>query len=325
MKRKLLVLAIIFIPYIAFSQECVEIFISEYVEGTFNNKAIELYNPTDQEIDLSNYRLFRYSNGSTSAGATKQIDLGGIMPPISCYVIVIDKTDPDGVDLEVPVSEELQAKADTFMCPVYDDNNVMYFNGNDAMVLKNTSETPAYTIDRIGKVGEDPGYQGWNDVAPDYTFASNGETGWTQNHSLIRKSNILIGDIVDASTTFNVSEQWDSIPANLYDDQGDFVGGNWASVGVHTCECGDVVSGVNEIENLSFTIYPNPANDHFIIESESAIVNATIYSINGVKVYDISTNTQRLKVETKEWTKGYYLVNLRLENGYVFSKKVMVQ
>ena len=247
------------------------------------------------------------------------------MPPISCYVIVIDKTDPDGVDLEFPVSDELQAKADTFMCPIYDDNNVMYFNGNDAMVLKNTSLTPAYIVDRIGKVGEDPGYQGWNDVAPDYTFASNGETGWTQNHSLIRKNDIMIGYLGDAGATFDVSEEWDSIPANFYDDDGAFVGGNWASVGVHTCDCGDVVSGVSEIDNLSFTIYPNPANDHFIIESESAIVNATIYSVNGVKVYDISTNSQRLEVETSEWTKGYYLVNLRLENGYVFSKKVMVQ
>ena len=48
------------------AQECVEIFISEYVEGWSNNKAIELYNPTDEDVDLSNYRLERYSNGPSA-------------------------------------------------------------------------------------------------------------------------------------------------------------------------------------------------------------------------------------------------------------------
>jgi len=235
MKKQLLFIATIFISTLGFSQEleCVEIFISEYIEGWSNNKAIELYNPTDEEIDLSNYRLYRYSNGSTSADETKQIDLEGIMPPISCYVIVIDQRDSTGTGQDAPVWDDLQAKADTFLCPEYEINNVMYFNGNDAIVLKNTSANPAYTVDRFGKVGEDPGTDGWNDVAPDYTFASNGETGWTKDHSLIRKSDVLIGDL-EPGNTFKVGEQWDSIPPTLYDDEGNIIGGNWASVGVNT-------------------------------------------------------------------------------------------
>ena len=37
------------------AQDCSDIFISEYVEGSYNNKAIELYNPTNEAIDLSKY------------------------------------------------------------------------------------------------------------------------------------------------------------------------------------------------------------------------------------------------------------------------------
>ncbi|MGL4749863.1 MAG: lamin tail domain-containing protein, partial [Shewanella sp.] len=37
--------------------------ISEYVEGSGNNKAIELYNPTAGSIDLSQYQLRFYFNG----------------------------------------------------------------------------------------------------------------------------------------------------------------------------------------------------------------------------------------------------------------------
>ena len=82
------------------AQDCKDIFISEYVEGTWNNKAIELYNPTNQNIDLSRYYLSRYSNGGTTPSTTQ---LGGIIEPFSTYVIVIDKRDPGGSGQNVPV------------------------------------------------------------------------------------------------------------------------------------------------------------------------------------------------------------------------------
>lgn len=43
-----------------------EIFISEYIEGSSNNKYIEIYNPTDQDIDLSAYTVNCYANGATA-------------------------------------------------------------------------------------------------------------------------------------------------------------------------------------------------------------------------------------------------------------------
>ena len=45
---------------------CTELFISEYVEGTSNNKAIEIYNPTAFEVDLSGYRVETWNNGSSA-------------------------------------------------------------------------------------------------------------------------------------------------------------------------------------------------------------------------------------------------------------------
>ena len=42
--------------------QCTDLFISEYLEGWSNNKAIEIFNPTDAAVDLSDYRLERYSN-----------------------------------------------------------------------------------------------------------------------------------------------------------------------------------------------------------------------------------------------------------------------
>ena len=42
--------------------------ISEYVEGSSNNKAIELYNTSSSDITLDGYTLGLYSIGNTSVG-----------------------------------------------------------------------------------------------------------------------------------------------------------------------------------------------------------------------------------------------------------------
>ena len=49
-----------------------DLFISEYVEGTSNNKAIEIFNGTSSSVDLAadGYKLEFYFNGSTSPGTT---------------------------------------------------------------------------------------------------------------------------------------------------------------------------------------------------------------------------------------------------------------
>ena len=50
------------------------------------NAAVELYNPKDEPIDLSNYILRRTQNGSHWM-ETSWIRLGGILPPNSTYVL----------------------------------------------------------------------------------------------------------------------------------------------------------------------------------------------------------------------------------------------
>lgn len=58
-----------------------ELFISEYVEGSSNNKYIEIYNPAGQTVDLSGYRLDIAANGKEwSYGDAKydnSVDLSG--------------------------------------------------------------------------------------------------------------------------------------------------------------------------------------------------------------------------------------------------------
>ncbi len=48
----------------------VDLFFSEYVEGSSFNKAIEIYNPSNNTVDLTGYQFKLYSNGSDVATAT---------------------------------------------------------------------------------------------------------------------------------------------------------------------------------------------------------------------------------------------------------------
>ena len=49
-----------------------ELFMSEYIEGSSNNKAIEIYNSTGAAVDLAagGYAIIMYFNGNTSSGLT---------------------------------------------------------------------------------------------------------------------------------------------------------------------------------------------------------------------------------------------------------------
>ncbi|QMS84226.1 lamin tail domain-containing protein [Candidatus Xianfuyuplasma coldseepsis] len=149
-----------------------EVFISEYIEGSSSNKAVELFNPTDAEIDLTGYTVEAYNNGSTEV--TNSLDLTGqVIPAGGTFVIY-------------------NSGADQAILDVGDiDSTITYFNGDDAVVLKKDG----VVIDIIGLVGEDPG-SNWP--------VGDGSTG---EHTLYRASNVASGNPVFDPSEWVVAEQ----------------------------------------------------------------------------------------------------------------------
>ena len=72
------------------AQGCTDLFISEYLEGSGNNKGFELYNPTANAIDLGPYVLQRWSNGA--AASTDEINVQGTIPAYGTWVVVNGQT-----------------------------------------------------------------------------------------------------------------------------------------------------------------------------------------------------------------------------------------
>jgi len=210
MKKTILLTIPLLLSLAIFAQKGTDLIISEYVEGWSTNKAIELYNPTDLAIDLSQYRLTRYSNGSTPPIANSQwyVILSGTIMPYQTRVFVLDKRDPLATGQDAPVWDALKARADTFVCPLYNDSYALYFNGDDAVALEKLDDS---FIDIFGKIGEDPG-TAWTDTDP-YNTGVGKEL--SKDHTLVRKASINKG-VITPIDKFNILAEWDSLPANTF-------------------------------------------------------------------------------------------------------------
>ena len=84
--------------------ENANIFFSKYVEGSGNNRALELYNPTNKTINLDGYTIERYANGSETATEENRTTLSkeNQINPYSTFVIGLDKRDNEGTGQDAP-------------------------------------------------------------------------------------------------------------------------------------------------------------------------------------------------------------------------------
>ena len=168
------------------------LFISEYAEGSGNNKYFEIFNPTDQSVSLSDYSWVTTSNFHTPGEWEFQ------------------NTFPDGAQIVSLGSYVVAHKdADSLIRNASDDDrNTLYFNGDDSIALiqgdpggsKTMSNPNIVVVDVIGDFNGDPG-SGWP-VASD--------TNGTADQTLIRKPHIVAGntDWAESSGTSDDDSEW---------------------------------------------------------------------------------------------------------------------
>ena len=319
MKKTLLILSA-FVGTFSMAQDCSELFISEYVEGWSNNKAIEIYNPTGTDIDLSQYFIVRYSNGATIATPANAVALVGMIPAKGVHVGVIEKLDPQGTGQEAPVWDSLQARADEFYCPDYNVSNAFYWNGNDAVVLAKGSIGDilnSQLIDVFGKIGEDPGIA-WTSDFP-YTGAGD---EITKDHSMIRKATILKGETNPNISYFDPLLEYDSIPAVV--DIGGQTYGNWFSLGEHTCDC--ATAGLEEeVAETKISVFPNPSNAEFFVNGTADYPTIVVVNSLGQEVRKIEKNTKSQVSFDFEGRRGVYFVKLKGEDGNTVTRRVIIK
>ena len=185
-----------------------ELFFSEYIEGSSNNKALEIYNVTGSAIDLAagSYSIEIYSNGNTSPSTT--IALTDTVADGDVYVVADDGAAP-----------AILAETDQ-------TSTASFFNGNDAVVLKKGSAI----IDVIGQVGYDPGSE----------WGSGNQS--TRNNTLRRKASVCQGD-TDETDAFDPSLEWDGFAQDTFGGLG-----THAADRDGPGDCGDPATFIHDIQ-----------------------------------------------------------------------------
>lgn len=162
-----------------------DLIISEYVEGSSNNKAIEIYNGTSSLVDLAagSYKLEFYFNGAVTALTT--INLTGTIAAGNVFVVASSSASATILNLANQTS------------------SANFYNGDDAVVLKKG----AAILDVIGQVGFDPGTE-WG----------SGLTS-TADNTLRRKSTVTQGD-TNPNDVFDPSIEWIGYATDTFDGLG---------------------------------------------------------------------------------------------------------
>ncbi|TFF75746.1 nuclease [Aeromonas taiwanensis] len=155
-----------------------QLLISEYLEGSSNNKAVELSNVGSSVIDLSEYRLVLYANGKPLTDTpTNSLALQGSLAPGASLVLA-----------NPSANAEILAKATQ-------TSGNLVFNGDDALVLYRGNEL----VDSFGQVGVDPG-----------TAWVSGNVS-TLDMTLRRKATVTRGR-VDAASPFDPALEYVAAP-----------------------------------------------------------------------------------------------------------------
>ena len=224
---KKLLLLLLCLPLITLAQQAFvsdNLFFSEYAEGSSgtSNRYFEVYNPTADTVDLTNYAFARVNGNPATVGVYEtwvNFDSGSVILPFDVYIVA-------------------HSSADSSILAQSDMNSNSLSSGDDGMALVHglqpTTPLPPSSglyivLDWIGDWNGDPG-QGW-DVA--------GVNNGTRDHTLVRKCPISKGDTswINAAGTDALNSQWIVLSQN-----------DWTNIGFHnTCVCDSTTNSYTSI------------------------------------------------------------------------------
>ena len=159
-----------------------ELLISEYVEGSSNNKAIEIANLITSPVELDGYNLRRDSNGGGEW--SERFDLTGTINVGDVIVIINANAN----------SQILLDQADIIVANNQSTNygEPLNFNGNDPVGLFKDD----ILIDIVGEFG-------------------GGSSNFAKDKTLRRKSTV-----VEPNINFDLDTEWEIFPMDTFDDIG---------------------------------------------------------------------------------------------------------
>ena len=341
MKKLVLIVAAFAFGVGMHAQDCSDLFISEYIEGTGNSKAVEIYNPTGSIINLGSYLVARYSNGNFSYESGGITQLQGFLQPYSTHLLVNGQT--VSTETSPACDPALQALAQQLdgEYPV-----PTYMNGNDAIALFKDpvgagNVNDFIVLDLFGIIGggmqsSDVGwasftnewvykniYEGDEIVGQDSVFIQNYIVPagyywipWSKDHSLVRKKGVLQGVKANPQTEFVITTEWDTVPG----------GANaWDSLGMHICDCDPSTSIGPSYKSVDITVYPNPVSNSLNISAAEPFSEVILLDASARVIFRETFEGAELErmVNIPDMNPGIYFLKVQMTDEAVTRKIVI--
>jgi hypothetical protein len=84
----------------------------------------------------------------------------------------------------------------------------------------------------------------------------------------------------------------------------------------------DVASGVSGLQTVTMTVYPNPAQQFMVLESQEQVETVKVYNMAGAEVI---TYYSLGKKDISNFEKGIYVLEITLANGEVAFERMIKQ
>ena len=272
------------------SATATELFFSEYLEGSSNNKALEIVNLTNSDIDLSSYSLKRQSNGGLNGADWEwEMSLAGKTIKSQNVFVIVNEAAGEHTDSKSQKARDagdfLISIADTIRVHDGDTNfgAPINFNGNDPVGLfKN-----GVLIDIIGT------YNG-------------GSANFGKDRTLRRKSGVSSPNV-----NFDLDNEWEIIRVNGVIDKD-----NADDFGKHSA----IVLSTNNYNTSGVSFYPNPADDYLKIKNTTnqKVSNVQVFTILGKSVFHQKDNIK--EINTKQLSNGIYILKFEINNKLYSTK-----
>ena len=237
-----------------FGESAPDLFISEYGEGSSNNKYLEITNYTGAPVSLDDYAIPTVSNSPTILGEYEYwngdvFGVGNVISNGGTYVIC-------------------HPQADQVILDACDETYQYLSNGDDGLKLVKGTEDNYSVIDVLGDYQGDPG-SGW-DVC--------GVESATKDHTLVKKDNYPGSDNWDVSRGTNANDcHWIVKDKDDWSNLGDHIYSNFipviTSTNSFTVEENKLFIGYvsatdeNQADTLSYSI----SGDNLTLSSEGAL------------------------------------------------------
>lgn len=237
-----------------------DLFFSEYIEGSSNNKGFEIYNGTGQTVSLDNYQIAQATNGG-GWSFYHVFPAGATLANGDVWVIVANQINASVYDT---------ANADESLAYP----SVSHHNGDDARALIKITPTDTLWLDLIGDPNNDPG-TGW---------AVAGVANATVDHTLIRKSTVLGPNFnwTTSAGTDSTNSEW-VIMANNYT----------SNLGIHMATGTGIYLWSNGDTTDAITVSPTTTTTYTVAVSNGyscSVVDTVVVTVNPKPVVNLGAD-----------------------------------